>query len=55
MVESIFAVKTAGRWGTTSTEVRSRGLVVIAAAKVTTVSWSRQSPEPPPGISPESE
>ena len=51
----IFAVSTAGRCGTTMTEVTMRSLDVTAATKVAAVSCSSRGAAAPDGNSPESE
>ena len=51
----IFAVSTAGRCGTTITEVTIRSFVVAAAMKVAAVSCSSRGAAAPEGNSPESE
>jgi len=55
IVANIFAVNTAGRCGTTMTEVTSRSFEVLAAQKVTAVNCSWRSPPARPGNSPVSE
>ena len=55
MVASVFAVNTAGRCGTTMTEVTIRSFDVEAAMKVAAVSCSSRSAAAPDGNSPESE
>jgi hypothetical protein len=52
MVESILAVRTAGRCGTTITEVRNLSFDVLAARYVTAVSCSWRSPREAGGNSP---
>ncbi len=53
MVERILAVSTAGRCGTTMTEVTRRRRVVFAAIQAISVSCSCRSPRVPLGNSPE--
>ena len=55
MVARIFAVSTAGRWGTTITEVTMRSFLVAAAMNVAAVSCSSLGAAAPDGNSPESE
>ena len=55
MVARIFAVSTAGRCGTTITEVTIRSVDVAAAMKVAAVSCSSRGAAAPEGNSPESE
>ena len=51
-VASALAASTAGRWGTTITEVTRRTRLVAAARKPRTVIISRHSPARAPGHSP---
>jgi hypothetical protein len=55
IVARIFAVSTAGRWGTTITEVTIRSFVVAAAINVAAVNCSSLGAAAPDGNSPESE
>ena len=52
MVDSILAVSTAGRCGTTITEVTSRSFVVLAATNAISISCSCRSARAPAGNSP---